>query len=57
VLLTAKTAIVAGKWIQVDSLDSNFERVVRLTGAGFNIDVKIYIDGKQVGSTFKVLTK
>jgi hypothetical protein len=51
------SAIVAGKWIQVASLDSDFERVVRFTGAGFNIDVKIYIDGKQVGSTFKVLTK
>ena len=38
-------------------MDSDFERVVRLTGAGFNIDVKIFIDGKQVGSTFKVLTK
>jgi hypothetical protein len=49
VLLTAKTAVFAGKWIQVASLDSDFERVVRFTGAGFKIDVKIYIDGKQVG--------
>jgi len=57
VLLTAKIAIVAGKWIQVASLHSDFERVVRFTGAGFNIDVRIFIDGKQVGSTFKVLTK
>jgi len=57
ILLTAKTTIFAGEWIQVASLESNSERVVRLTGAGFNIDVKIYIDGKQVGSTFKVLTR
>ena len=57
VLLTAKTAIVAGKWIQVSLLHSDFERVVRFTGAGLNIDVRIFIDGKQVGSTFKVLTK
>jgi hypothetical protein len=51
------SAIVAGKWIVVESLDSGFERVVRFTGAGFNITVKIYIDGKQVGSYFMVLTK
>jgi hypothetical protein len=51
------SAIVAGKWIVVESLDSGFERVVRFTGAGFNITVKIYIDGKQVGSDFMVLTK
>jgi hypothetical protein len=51
------SAIVAGKWIVVESLDSGFERVVRFTGAGYNITVKIYIDGKQVGSDFMVLTK
>jgi hypothetical protein len=51
------SAIVAGKWIEVASLDSDFVRVVRFTGAGYDIDVKIYIDGKQVGSMFKILTK
>jgi hypothetical protein len=51
------SAIVAGKWIQVASLKSGFERVVRFTGAGYDITVKIYIDGKQVGSDFMVLTK
>jgi hypothetical protein len=50
------SAIVAGKWIVVESLDSGFERVVRFTGAGFNIDVKIYIDRVLTG-TFEVLTK
>jgi hypothetical protein len=50
------SAIVAGKWIVVESLDSGFERVVRFTGAGFNIDVKIYIDRVLTGS-FNVLTK
>jgi hypothetical protein len=51
------SAIVAGKWIQVASLKSGFERVVRFTGAGYDITVKIYIDGKQVGSDFMVTTK
>jgi hypothetical protein len=51
------SAIVAGKWIVVESLDSGFERIVRFTGAGYDIDVKIYIDGMQVGSTFMVTTK
>jgi hypothetical protein len=50
------SAIVAGKWIVVESLDSGFERVVRFTGAGYDIDVKIYIDIVLTG-TFKVLTK
>ena len=50
------TAIVAGKWIKVDALASNFERVVRYTGAGYTITTKIYIDGVLTG-TFSTVTK
>ena len=50
------TAIVAGKWLKVDSLASNFERVVRYTGAGYDIVTKIYIDGVEKG-TFNLTTK
>ena len=50
------TAIVAGKWIKVDSLASDFERVVRYTGAGYDIVTTIYIDGAKV-ETFNVTTK
>ena len=50
------SAIVAGKWIQVDSLASDFERVVRYTGAGYDIVTTIYIDGVKV-ETFNVTTK
>ena len=50
------TAIVAGKWIKVDALASNFERVVRYTGAGYTITTKIYIDGVLKG-TFSTVTK
>ena len=50
------TAIVAGKWIKVDALASNFERVLRYTGSGYTITTKIYIDGVLKG-TFSTLTK
>jgi hypothetical protein len=50
------SAIVAGKWIVVASLATDFERVVRFTGAGYDIVVTIYIDGEMI-STFNVLTK
>ena len=50
------SAIVAGKWIVVASLASNFERVVRYTGAGYDIVTTIYIDGVSVQS-FNVTTK
>ena len=50
------SAIVAGKWIVVDSLASDFERVVRYTGAGYDIVTTIYIDGVSVQS-FNVTTK
>ena len=50
------TAIVAGKWIKVDSLASDFERVVRYTGAGYDIVTTIYIDGVMI-ETFNVTTK
>jgi hypothetical protein len=51
------SAIVAGKWIVVASLASDFERVVRFTGAGYTITTKIYIDGEQVGDAFTTVTK
>ena len=50
------SAIVAGKWIVVASLASDFERVVRYTGAGYDIVTTIYIDGVKV-QTFNVTTK
>jgi hypothetical protein len=50
------SAIVAGKWIVVASLASDFERVVRFTGAGYDIVATIYIDGVMI-STFNVTTK
>jgi hypothetical protein len=50
------SAIVAGKWIVVASLASDFERVVRYTGAGYDIVTTIYIDGVMV-QTFNVTTK
>lgn len=50
------TAIVAGKWLKVDSLASDFERVVRYTGAGYDIVATIYIDGVKM-ETFNLTTK
>ena len=50
------SAIVAGKWIVVASLATDFERVVRYTGAGYDIVTTIYIDGVSVQS-FNVTTK
>jgi hypothetical protein len=50
------SAIVAGKWIVVASLASDFERVVRYTGAGYDIVTTIYIDGVMI-STFNTTTK
>jgi hypothetical protein len=51
------SAIVAGKWIVVKSLASDFERVVRFTGAGYTITTKIYIDGVMIGDAFTTVTK
>jgi hypothetical protein len=50
------SAIVAGKWIVVASLATDFERVVRYTGAGYDIVTTIYIDGVMI-STFNTTTK
>jgi hypothetical protein len=50
------SAIVAGKWIVVASLASDFERVVRFTGAGYDIVTTIYIDGVMI-ETFNTTTK
>jgi trimeric autotransporter adhesin len=50
------SAIVAGKWLVVESLASDFERVVRYTGAGYDIVTTIYIDGVKM-ETFNLTTK
>ena len=38
------SAKVGNDWVVVESLASNFERVVEFTGAGYTIAVRIYID-------------
>lgn len=43
------SAKVAGKWLSVASL-SDFQRVIRNTGAGYTIKVDLYIDGSLVKS-------
>ena len=40
------SAKVAGKWLTVDSLSFNFQRIVRFTGAGYDIKLHMYIDGE-----------
>jgi titin len=50
------TAKVAGKWIKVDSIASNFERTVRYTGTGYKIFVHLYIDGTWL-DTIQTITK
>lgn len=41
------SAKVAGKWLSVASL-SDFQRVIRNTGAGYTVKVDLYIDGSLV---------
>ncbi len=43
------SAKVAGKWLSVASL-SDFQRVIRNTGAGYTVKVDLYIDGSLVKS-------
>ena len=50
------SAIVAGKWIVVASLASDFERVVEFTGAGVDVAVRIYID-RVLMDTINLTTK
>ena len=50
------SAKVAGKWLKVDSLASDFERVLRATGAGYDIKVELYIDGVLI-ETLSLTTK
>ena len=50
------SAKVGKDWVVVASLASDFERVVRYTGAGYDIVTTIYIDGVSVQS-FNVTTK
>ena len=40
-ILSAK---VAGKWLKINSLGSNFERILLPTGAGYEIKIDLYID-------------
>jgi hypothetical protein len=54
------SAKVAGKWLVVDPIaaykSNDYSRTVRLTGAGYTIDVDLYIDGVFVRSE-TVVTK
>jgi hypothetical protein len=50
------SAKIGNDWVVVDSLASNFERVVDFTGAGYTISVRIYIDRVLV-DTIVVTTK
>lgn len=50
------SAKIGNDWVVVESLDSNFERVVDFTGAGYTIAVRIYIDRVLV-DTITVTTK
>ena len=50
------SAKVGNDWMVVESLASNFERVVEFTGAGYTIAVRIYIDRVLV-DTITVTTK
>ena len=50
------TAKVAGKWIRIGSIASNFERTVRYTGAGYGIFAHLYIDGTWM-KTVETITK
>ena len=50
------SAKVGKDWVVVESLASNFERVVEFTGAGYTISVPIYIDRVLV-DTITVTTK
>ena len=50
------SAKIGNDWVVVESLASNFERVVDFTGAGYTINVRIYIDRVLV-DTITVTTK
>jgi len=50
------SAKVGNDWVVVESLASNFERVVEYTGAGYTIAVRIYIDRVLI-DTITVTTK
>jgi hypothetical protein len=50
------SAKVAGKWLTVEVLPSNFERIVRFTGAGYDIKLHMFIDGVLL-KQMDVLTK
>ncbi len=47
---------VAGKWIVLPKVKSNFERVIRKTGSGFRVSVQVFVSGK-LTTTTSILTK
>ncbi|MEY4991104.1 MAG: hypothetical protein RIS08_1330 [Actinomycetota bacterium] len=47
---------VAGKWLTVKSVPSNFHRVTRKVGAGFRIAVQVFVGGKPL-RTITVTTR
>lgn len=50
------SAKVGKDWVVRSSLSSNFVRIVEYTGAGYTIDVRMYIDG-ELTETITVTTK
>ena len=50
------SAKIGNDWVVVESLASNFERIVDFTGAGYTISVRIYID-RVLEDTIVVTTK
>ena len=49
-------AKVAGRWLKIDALDSDFEKVLRFTGGILDIKVAIYVDG-QLQKEIELLTR
>lgn len=50
------SAKVGKDWVVIPSLRSDFERIVEFTGAGFNLNIPIYIDRKLI-ETMELTTK
>lgn len=50
------SAKVGKDWVIVPSLDSDFERIVEFTGAGFDINVRMFID-RELSHTKQIRTK
>lgn len=50
------SAKVGNDWVIVESLESDYERIVEYTGVGYQINVRLYIDGV-LQKTIPLLTK